>query len=37
MIEDEMYKNDHPILGGIGEQYKDMFIESTEEEDEEDE
>lgn len=36
MIEDEMYKNDHPILGGIGEQYKDMFIESTEEEDEED-
>jgi hypothetical protein len=33
-IESEMYKNDHPILGGIGEQYKDMYI--KEEEDDED-
>lgn len=24
-IEKEMYKNDHPVLGGIGEQYKDMY------------
>lgn len=27
MIEDEMYKNDHPILGGIGEVYKNMIRE----------
>lgn len=27
MIEDEMYKHDHPILGGIGEEYKDMYEE----------
>lgn len=27
MIEDEMYKNDHPILGGIGEIYKNMIRE----------
>lgn len=25
MIEDEMYKNDHPILGDIGEEYKSMY------------
>lgn len=31
MIEEEMYKNDHPILGGIGEQYKGMYIEQIEE------
>lgn len=24
MIENEMYKNDHPYLGGIGEEYKDF-------------
>lgn len=34
MIENEMYKDEHPILGGIGEQYKDMYI--KEEEDDED-
>lgn len=33
MIEQEMYKNDHPILGGIGEQYKDMFVEEEEDSD----
>lgn len=33
-IEDEMYKNEHPILGDIGEQYKDMYL--KEEEDDED-
>jgi hypothetical protein len=27
MIEDEMYKNEHPILGDIGEQYKEMIKE----------
>ena len=32
MIEEEMYKNDHPILGGIGEQYKDMYIDKLDEE-----
>lgn len=32
-IEDEMYKNDHPILGGIGEEYKDMFIKEEEDDD----
>jgi hypothetical protein len=26
MIEDEMYKNEHPILGAIGEEYKDMIM-----------
>lgn len=31
MIEDEMYKNEHPILGDIGEQYKDMIKEEEEE------
>lgn len=31
MIEDEMYKNDHPILGNIGEEYKDMIIKKEEE------
>lgn len=36
MIEDEMYKNEHPILGNIGEQYKDMYIEDNEEDDEDD-
>lgn len=38
MIEEEMYKNDHPILGGIGAEYKDMIIEESdgEEEDEDD-
>lgn len=35
MIEDEMYKNDHPVLGGIGEEYKDMFVEEGEEDDNE--
>lgn len=25
-IEDIMYKNDHPILGNIGEEYKDIYI-----------
>lgn len=33
MIESEMYKNEHPILGDIGEEYKDMFIKDEEEED----
>lgn len=33
MIENEMYKDDHPILGGIGAQYKDMFIREESEED----
>ena len=32
-IESEMYKNDHPILGGIGEQYKDMYIKEEDDED----
>lgn len=32
-IEDEMYKNDHPILGGIGEEYKDMYVKDEEEDD----
>lgn len=31
MIEEEMYKNDHPILGNIGEEYKDMIIKKEEE------
>lgn len=30
MIEDEMYKDDHPILGGIGAEYKDMVIDEEE-------
>ena len=33
MIESEMYKNDHPILGGIGEQYKDMYVKEEDDED----
>lgn len=41
MIEEEMYKDDHPILGGIGKEYKDMYIDKLEdsklEEDEKDE
>lgn len=36
MIENEMYKNEHPILGDIGEQYKDMYIKKDSEEDDED-
>lgn len=35
-IEDEMYKNDHPILGDIGEQYKDMYERDEDDEEEED-
>ena len=30
MIEEEMYKDDHPILGGIGKEYKDMYIDKLE-------
>ena len=37
MIEDEMYKNDHPILGGIGEEYKDMYIKEEGDEDDSEE
>jgi hypothetical protein len=37
MIEEEMYKNDHPILGGIGEEYKDMYIDKLDEEPEDEE
>lgn len=36
MIEDEMYKNEHPVLGDIGEEYKYMFIEDDDEEEDED-
>lgn len=32
-IEEEMYKNDHPVLGGIGEQYKDMYKKGDDEDD----
>lgn len=32
MIEDEMYKNEHPVLGDIGEEYKDMFVSDDEDE-----
>lgn len=35
MIEDEMYKDEHPILGDIGKEYKDMYKEDDEEEKEE--
>lgn len=28
-IEDEMYKDDHPILGDIGKQYKDVITENV--------
>ena len=35
MIEDAMYGNDHPILGNIGSEYKDMFIKDEEENEEE--
>lgn len=31
MIEDEMYKDEHPILGAIGKEYKDMYIDEEEE------
>lgn len=31
MIENEMYKNEHPILGDIGEEYKDMIKKEEEE------
>lgn len=31
-IENEMYKDEHPILGGIGEQYKDMYIKEEDDE-----
>lgn len=37
MIENEMYKNDHPILGGIGEEYKDMVIKEEGDEDDNEE
>lgn len=37
MIENEMYKNDHPILGGIGEEYKDMVIQEEGDEDDNEE
>ena len=38
MIEEEMYEKDaHPILGNIGAEYKDMFIEELENNDEEEE
>ena len=30
MIENEMYKNEHPVLGDIGEQYKDMYKDEEE-------
>lgn len=36
MIENEMYKNEHPVLGDIGKEYKDMFIRDDEEDDEND-
>lgn len=32
MIEDVMYKDEHPILGDIGEQYKDMLEKEDDEE-----
>lgn len=32
-IEDEMYKDEHPILGSIGEQYKNMYIKEEGDED----
>lgn len=34
MIEEEMYKNEHPILGDIGPEYKDMYIEDDEKKEE---
>ena len=30
MIEDVMYKDEHPILGDIGEEYKDMIVKEEE-------
>ena len=30
MIEDVMYKDEHPILGAIGEEYKDMIVKEEE-------
>lgn len=35
MIEDEMYKNSHPIMGDIGSEYKEMIIEENDEDEEE--
>lgn len=35
-IEEEMYKNEHPVLGDIGEQYKDMYNEDNDDEEEDD-
>lgn len=35
MIESEMYKNDHPTLGDIGEEYKDMILKDDERNEEE--
>lgn len=35
MIENEMYKDEHPILGSIGKQYKDMYIKEDDEDDSE--
>lgn len=35
MIEEEMYKNEHPTLGDIGEVYKDMFVKDDEEDEKE--
>lgn len=32
MIEEEMYKDEHPILGDIGTEYKDMFVKDDESE-----
>lgn len=37
MIEEEMYKNDHPTLGDIGEEYKYMFVEENDDESKEEE
>lgn len=31
MIEDVMYANEHPILGSIGEEFKDMYIDEDKE------
>lgn len=32
-IEYEMYKDEHPVLGGIGAQYKDMYVKEEDYED----
>lgn len=34
LIENEMYKADHPILGGMGKEYTHLYIEREEEESE---